>query len=224
MNPAAAVQAFVSIFPAELPDKTALACIVLVGRHRSRSVVFLGVAAAFALHVDPRGGGGECPHPPARPARGAGDGIGLRRRVGGDVALGRNGVSEHGLPTTASRPGPVDGGLGTARAPAGPATGRRGRAGALATPGRWAAVLSSFGVVAIAEFGDLTQVATAGLAVHTGAPLEVAIGSFAALCTVAAAGRDRRPAAARTLRVETLQKVAAALFGLLAVATLAKVF
>ena len=52
--------------------------------------------------------------------------------------------------------------------------------------GPWTAVLASFAVVAVAEFGDLTQLATAGLAVRTGAPLEVAIGSLAALCSVAA--------------------------------------
>ena len=78
-------------------------------------------------------------------------------------------------------------------------------------------------MVAIAEFGDLTQLATAGLAVHTGAPLEVAIGAFAALCAVAALAVIVGQRLLGRLRVETLQKVAAGLFALLAVATLTKV-
>src|SRR3954452_8701619 len=68
VNLAAAVQALATIFPAELPDKTALACIVLVGRHRSRSAVFIGVAAAFALHVTLAVvAGSALPHLPERP-------------------------------------------------------------------------------------------------------------------------------------------------------------
>lgn len=38
------------VFLAELPDKTALAGLVLGARYRA-SYVFAGVAAAFALHV-----------------------------------------------------------------------------------------------------------------------------------------------------------------------------
>jgi Ca2+/H+ antiporter, TMEM165/GDT1 family len=38
------------VFVAELPDKTALASLVLGTRYRP-SVVFVGVAAAFGLHV-----------------------------------------------------------------------------------------------------------------------------------------------------------------------------
>ena len=40
------------VFLAELPDKTALAGLVLGTRYRA-SYVFAGVAAAFAVHVDP---------------------------------------------------------------------------------------------------------------------------------------------------------------------------
>ena len=42
--------AFVLVFPAELPDKTALASLVLGARYRALHV-FVGVAAAFAVHV-----------------------------------------------------------------------------------------------------------------------------------------------------------------------------
>jgi len=218
---AAAVQAFASIFPAELPDKTALACIVLVGRHRSRSAVFLGVAAAFALHVTLAvAAGSALTHLPERPlalatALAFGAGALVMWRSAG------HGQSEDVGPDHLPAPDSGDG-AGDRDAPAG--TARRGRVGTLVTSGRWAAVLSSFGVVAIAEFGDLTQLATAGLAVHTGAPLEVAIGAFAALCAVAALAVIVGQRLLGRLRVETLQKVAAGLFGLLAVATVTKVF
>jgi putative Ca2+/H+ antiporter (TMEM165/GDT1 family) len=80
-------------------------------------------------------------------------------------------------------------------------------------------LLTSFGVIAVAEFGDLTQLATAGLAVRTGAPLEVAIGSFAALCSVAALAVLVGRTLLRWLKVETLQRAAAVVFGLLAAVT-----
>jgi putative Ca2+/H+ antiporter (TMEM165/GDT1 family) len=47
---AAAVTAFAIILPAELPDKTVVACLVLGSRYRP-TFVFAGAAAAFAVHV-----------------------------------------------------------------------------------------------------------------------------------------------------------------------------
>jgi len=51
-------------------------------------------------------------------------------------------------------------------------------------PGRTAA--TSFGVIFAAEWGDLTQLLTANLAVHYHAPLSVATGAILALWAVAA--------------------------------------
>jgi len=50
MNPAAAGASFLIILPAELPDKTVLACLVMGSRYRP-VFVFAGAAAAFAAHV-----------------------------------------------------------------------------------------------------------------------------------------------------------------------------
>ena len=50
MNLAIAATCFGVIFVAELPDKTALASLVLGTRYRA-SFVFAGVAAAFTVHV-----------------------------------------------------------------------------------------------------------------------------------------------------------------------------
>ena len=46
--------------------------------------------------------------------------------------------------------------------------------------------LSAFLVIFVAEWGDLTQILTANLAARYGSPLSVAVGSVAALWTVAA--------------------------------------
>jgi putative Ca2+/H+ antiporter (TMEM165/GDT1 family) len=50
MSPTAAVTSFVTILPAELPDKTILACLILSSRYRA-SYVFAGAATAFAAQV-----------------------------------------------------------------------------------------------------------------------------------------------------------------------------
>ncbi|HEY3881114.1 MAG TPA: TMEM165/GDT1 family protein [Trebonia sp.] len=50
MNLAIAATVFAVIFTAELPDKTALASLILGSRYRP-SYVFAGVAAAFAVHT-----------------------------------------------------------------------------------------------------------------------------------------------------------------------------
>ena len=50
LSPAIAAVVFGVIFLAELPDKTALASLMLGARYRA-SYVFAGVAAAFAVHV-----------------------------------------------------------------------------------------------------------------------------------------------------------------------------
>lgn len=50
MNSAAAAAAFLIILPAELPDKTVLACLVMGSRYRPL-YVFAGAAAAFTVHV-----------------------------------------------------------------------------------------------------------------------------------------------------------------------------
>src|SRR5262249_18027742 len=50
MSLTAAVATFLAVLPAEIPDKTILACLILSSRYRP-SVVFSGAAAAFLVHV-----------------------------------------------------------------------------------------------------------------------------------------------------------------------------
>src|SRR5699024_6444473 len=46
----ALLQAFATVFPAELPDKSMVATIVLVTRYRRPALVWVGVVAAFGVH------------------------------------------------------------------------------------------------------------------------------------------------------------------------------
>jgi len=48
---AAALTTFLAVFPAELPDKTMMATLVLTTRFRRPFAVWCGVAAAFTIHV-----------------------------------------------------------------------------------------------------------------------------------------------------------------------------
>jgi putative Ca2+/H+ antiporter (TMEM165/GDT1 family) len=50
MSVTAVLASFVTTFPAELPDKTILACLILSSRYRA-GYVFIGAAAAFAVQV-----------------------------------------------------------------------------------------------------------------------------------------------------------------------------
>ena len=50
MSLAPAVTSFLAVLPAELPDKTVLACLILSSRYRP-GFVFMGAAAAFAAQV-----------------------------------------------------------------------------------------------------------------------------------------------------------------------------
>ena len=50
MSITAAGATFLAVLPAELPDKTILACLILSSRYRP-SVVFSGAAAAFLAQV-----------------------------------------------------------------------------------------------------------------------------------------------------------------------------
>jgi Ca2+/H+ antiporter, TMEM165/GDT1 family len=154
MSLAVAATVFAVIFPAELPDKTALASLVLGSRYRPRWV-FAGVAAAFAVHAALAVAAGSLigllPHRPV-------EAVVAALFVAGAVLLlrGRHegGDDEH-----------VE------------LNGRE--------PGFWRVAWTSFGVILVAEFGDLTQIATATLAARFHDPLSVGIGAVLALWAVA---------------------------------------
>ena len=149
--------AFVLAFLAELPDKSMFASLILSTRYRS-SWVWAGAAAAFAVHM--------------AIAVTAGRLLSLlpHRTVDAVVAclfLAGSGY----LWVTSFRPEHRD---GTDEARQG------GRA-----PSFWRAAGTSFGVVFVAEWGDITQLTTANLAARYD-PFLVFAGATLGLWTVAA--------------------------------------
>jgi putative Ca2+/H+ antiporter (TMEM165/GDT1 family) len=77
-------------------------------------------------------------------------------------------------------------------------------------------VVASAAVILVAEWGDLTQLATAGLAARTADPLFVGLGALAALWCVAALAATGGAALTRVLPVHLLRRIAAVVFLLLA--------
>lgn len=156
MNVVVAVTVFAVIFPAELPDKTALASLVLGSRYRP-GYVFAGVAAAFAVHVGLAVAAGSLlgllPRRPLQAVAAALFVLGAILLLRGRPEHGDEHVDLHGRP-----------------------------------PGFWRVAITSFAVIVIAEFGDLTQIATATLAARYHDPASVALGAILALWAVAALG------------------------------------
>jgi Ca2+/H+ antiporter, TMEM165/GDT1 family len=188
---AIAVTAFALVFVAELPDKTALASVVLGTRFRPLPV-FAGVAAALAVQVGL--------------AVAAGSLVGLLpHRVVAGVAAALFAVSA-GLLLRRRGPDGPDGG--------GP------RAGVVPQAFRRAAA-ASFAIVAVAEFGDLTQVVIANLAARYRDPLSVGAGSALALWSVAALAIAGGRALLGFIPLRLVTRLAAAAMGAMAVVCLA---
>ena len=184
------LRAFATVFPAELPDKTMVATVVLVARFRRPLLVWVGAVAAFTIHVTV--------------AVAAGSAIGLLPdAVVGSIVAAMFSIGAVVLFRSARAgreriddPEPV-----------------------VAASAR-TAVLASFGLVALAEWGDLTQLATAGLAARSDDPLAVWIGALAALASVAAiAATFGRQIVAR-VPVHRINYIASGIFAALAVWTI----
>ena len=184
------LRAFATVFPAELPDKTMIATVVLVARYRRPLWVWLGAVGAFTIHVTV--------------AVAAGSAIGLlpEALVGAVVAAMFATGSVLLFRSARSHADAAD------------------RLEPSVEPTRRAALVGSFGLVALAEWGDLTQLATAGLAARSDAPFAVWLGALAALASVAAlAAAFGRQIIAR-VPIHRINYVASAVFGALAVWTL----
>jgi Ca2+/H+ antiporter, TMEM165/GDT1 family len=178
--------AFVTVLPAELPDKTMIATVVLTTRYRRPGLVWLGAAAGFTVHVIVAVVAGRLfallPSTVVDLAAAA-------LFAAGAVILWR----------TADEQAPVDDGT-----PVPVASARQ-------------IVVASAGLILVAEWGDLTQLATAGLAARTADPLFVGVGALAALWCVAALAAMGGAALTRVLPVHLLRRIAAVVFLLLAV-------
>jgi putative Ca2+/H+ antiporter (TMEM165/GDT1 family) len=87
----------------------------------------------------------------------------------------------------------------------------------------WRISATVMGVVFLAEWGDLTQLATASLA-SGGEARSVFVGATAAMVTVAAIGVVAGQSLLRVLPERTLRKIAAAIFAILSVFALVSAF
>ena len=84
----------------------------------------------------------------------------------------------------------------------------------------WRAVGASFLVLFVAEWGDLSQLLTAGLVVKYGDPVSVGVGAFLALATVSALGAVLGRTLLKRIRLATIRRVGGGLCLLLAAASL----
>jgi putative Ca2+/H+ antiporter (TMEM165/GDT1 family) len=178
MNLAVLGTVFGVVFLAELPDKTALASLVLGTRYRP-GYVFAGVSAAFAVHVALAVSAGSLlfllPHRVVQAAVGllfvAGAVLMLRRgRDDASLSSGQDQTPDGGAPVREESRG----GVATLTRPAATAV----------RADFWTAAWRSFAVLFVAEFGDLTQLVTANLAARYHDPLAVGTGAVLGLWAV----------------------------------------
>src|SRR4051794_10313328 len=193
MSVTVALTVFALIFPAELPDKTFVATLVLSTRFAPWPV-FVGVAAAFVVQTTVAVvAGGLVSLLPGRP----GHAVAGPAFATGAVLMLRSG------PGAADEEREVTEEL--ADAPPAP-TFRR-------------AALTSFGVLFAAEWGDLSQVLTASFAAKYGDPGAVFIGALLALWVVAGLAIVGGRALLRVVPLEWVRRTAAVAFGVIAVVT-----
>jgi Ca2+/H+ antiporter, TMEM165/GDT1 family len=86
----------------------------------------------------------------------------------------------------------------------------------------WATAMSSFGLIFLAEWGDLTQLSTIAFAAKFQAAPTIFIAAALALCTVSALGIFLGHTLKKILPQELLKKLAAAVFAAVGIFLLAK--
>lgn len=194
MNAAVIATTFGVVFLAELPDKTALASLVLATKYRARDV-FLGAAAGFTVQVAIALAAGELlallPHRV------------LESIVAALFLLGAFLIFQHGRDDIQKSEDEAE-----------EAVRESGRA-----TGPWRAMLTSFSVITVAEFGDLTQIVTANLAAKYDW-LPVGIGALAALWAVAALAILGGQTLLRFISLKWITRAAAVIMAALAVLSL----
>jgi putative Ca2+/H+ antiporter (TMEM165/GDT1 family) len=168
---------FALVFVAELPDKTAVAALVLGIRFPWRWV-FTGVAAAFATHVlIAVAAGSLLTLLPRRAVETVVAGLFLL----GAVLVWREGREGREGERDPGRPAPDDRPIRAAASE--PAAGPR-PAAVPGSAGFWKVASLGYGVIFLAEWGDLTQILTANLAAKYDDPVSVGLGAVLALWSV----------------------------------------
>jgi putative Ca2+/H+ antiporter (TMEM165/GDT1 family) len=190
--------AFLLILPIELPDKTFIATLVLATRYKPLPV-WIGVSVAFAVQtvVAVTLGGliGELPRMPVEIF------AALMFMVGGLILIrgaGKADVEEA-------------------------ETEHEFEAKAKAGIHGWQVVGTSFLVLFVAEWGDLSQLLTAGLVVKYQDRVSVAVGAFLALATVSALGAVLGRTLLRWIKLATIRRIGGGVCLLLAILSLMQV-
>jgi putative Ca2+/H+ antiporter (TMEM165/GDT1 family) len=174
---------FALIFVAELPDKTALAALILATRFRARDVV-LGAGLAFTVQtIIGVAAGSVLTLLPVLPIRVA-SGVGFL--IFAYLAYRRSGENEAEKETAGIR-------------------------------GGTSAWLSSFLVIFAAEWGDLTQLATAALVAQTRQPISIGIGALLALWAVTLIAAYSGSKLGKLVKPKVLNQVGTVLFAVIGV-------
>jgi putative Ca2+/H+ antiporter (TMEM165/GDT1 family) len=196
----ALVTAFALVVPVELPDKTFVATLVLATRY-SPGPVWIGVTLAFGVQCMVAVAAGRLvsllPQRPVHLVAAALFAVGavlLFRSAGQAVAEERQREEE------------FERRVGDAK-----------RSGVRAA-------LASFGVLFVAEWGDLSQLLTAGLVAQGRHPIGVFAGSWAALALISLAAVLLGRVLMRYVSLSVVQYVGAAVCALLALVTLIGAF
>jgi Ca2+/H+ antiporter, TMEM165/GDT1 family len=185
--PSVVLAAFVLILPVELPDKTLFATLVLATRFPPLPV-FVGVGAAFGLQVAIAVTAGSLLS--LLPGALVSAVVAVLFLVGALLLLRE------------ARKGAED---------------EEAAAQARENTSFVRAAAISFGVLFAAEWGDLSQLATAGLAARYAEPLSVFVGAWAALLVISGLAAFLGRKLADRLPVVLLHRIAAVLFLLFAI-------
>jgi putative Ca2+/H+ antiporter (TMEM165/GDT1 family) len=180
-----AATTFGLVFPAELPDKTALASLMLGSRYRP-IYVYVGVVAAFAVHVVLAIVAGSLltllPHRILSAIVAVLFGLGAVLLIRGGDEADKVAKAEQDTPPTFLR-----------------------------------VASTSFVVIFLAEFGDLTQILLVNLAARYHDPLAVGVGGMLALVAVAALAIAGGRGLLRFVPARTITLIGAAAMAVLAV-------
>ena len=187
-----AALSFGLVLLAELPDKTMFASLLLGTRFAARWV-FLGAAAAFLVHVVIAVAAGSLLA--LLPHRVLEFIVAALFLLGAAFMLRESFQQEED-----------DAEAAVARTPAG--------------RDAWTAVASSFAVIFVGEWGDITQITTANLAARYHQPLAVGVGATLGLWCAALIAITAGRSLLRVVSVTLLHRVGAAIFFGLAVYTL----
>jgi Ca2+/H+ antiporter, TMEM165/GDT1 family len=182
---------FAVIFLAELPDKSLFASLVLSTRYRPL-YVWLGVTAAFAVHVVV--------------AVTAGGFLSLLPRTVVETIVAILFAVGAAYLLFGSEDAEEEAGEGVAEA-------------AVGGPSMRKVIVTSFTVVFIGEWGDITQIATANFAAKYADPVSVGVGALLGLSAVAGVAVVAGKGLLRVVPVTVVRRVAGVILAGLAVAT-----